>query len=173
MHGPRGGGKEGEEVGEGGADVSAVFVDFDAGEGEGAERDEGVIWVWWSGGGGGGCYDGDGVHELFELFAGVVFELLEVEVGFVPDGEAVPDYVRGAGAMWLDVVGTVDCFVVAAVDDFAVQWEGGEVDFEADDVAFADLFASWHEVFGSRHVHFLTGYIPQTVAIGVEAYRCV
>ena len=68
-----------------------------------------------------GCGEGwGGVHEFFELFGRVVFELLEVKLRFVSNGHAVADYVCRAGRGRLDVVGHVDCFIVGALDHFTV-----------------------------------------------------
>lgn len=127
-------------------------------------------------GGGGGGEDGGGVHKFFEVFGGVVFELLEIEVGFVADGDAVSDCVCGFGDVvtgFDEVVGHVYGFVVGSLDDFSVEGKGGEYDFEADDVAFAERGVGEHKVFGPGHVHLLSCNVAETIAVGVEADRCV
>lgn len=78
-----------------------VFVNFDAGKGEGAESRDWVVGGRGRGsecgrGGDVGDYRG-GVHEFFQVLEGVIFELLKVEVGFVPDRDPIADYVWSFG----------------------------------------------------------------------------
>ncbi|KAL8651409.1 MAG: hypothetical protein Q9210_003277, partial [Variospora velana] len=109
------------------------------------------------------------VHEFLEVFGAAVFELLEVDDSFVPDGHAVADDVRSLGCgVRVQVVRDVDGFVVRSFDDFPVQSERGERDLETDNVTFVEGFVAGGEILRARHVYFLAGYVAEAVAVGIE-----
>ena len=102
----------------------------------------------------------------------MVFELLEVEVCFVADRHAISYHIRafcGIVAGLDQVVRYIDGFVIAALDDFAVEGERWKRNFETDDVTFAEGGVGRHEVFGARHVDRLASDIAEAIAVGVEA----
>ena len=66
------------------------------------------------------------------------------------------------------LVSEVDGWIVLPLDDLAVETLRGELDLEADDVAFPQVLAGGEEVLGPRHVHLLPGHIADPVAISVE-----
>lgn len=66
------------------------------------------------------------------------------------------------------LVGEVDGRVVLPLDDLAVETLRGELDLEADDIAFPQVLAGGEEVLGPGHVHLLPGHVADPVTIGVE-----
>ena len=102
----------------------------------------------------------------------MVFELLKVEVCFVPDRYAVSYHIRAfccAVAGFNDVVRDIDGFVVAPFDHFSVESERWECDFEADDVAFAKGRVGRHEILGPGHVDLLSSDVAEAIAVCVKA----
>ena len=63
-------------------------------------------------------YHGRGVHEFFEIFERMVFELLKVEMGFVTNRDAIAYYVCSfIESRGVQIIGYVDCFVVDTFND--------------------------------------------------------
>ncbi len=97
-------------------------------------------------------------------------------MGFVPYRHAVSYDIRTLSrtVAWLDqVIRHIDGFVVASLDNLAVEGKGRKRYLKADDVTFAEGGIGGHEVFGTGHVDFLPRDITQPIAIGVEANRGV